>query len=217
MQPYEKFKTLGPGALTDEELLGIIIRVGTKDKDSVQVASKLLEDFPEHNLLGLFQTSWQDLMKHPGIGEVKAIRLKCIAEMAMRMSRSHAAKKLNFNHPGTVADYYMESLRHEPNEKVILILLDQQLKLISDTVLSIGTINKSILSPREIFAHALKMNAAQFMLLHNHPSGEPTPSKSDIAITREINNLSKIMELPLVDHIIIGDNRYISLRATGYL
>ena len=217
MQPYEKFKTFGPEALTDEELLGIIIRVGTKDKDSVQVARQLLNDFPEHNLLGLFQTSWQDLMKHPGIGEVKAIRIKCIAEMAVRMSRSHAAKTLNFNHPGTVADYYMESLRHEQSEKVILILLDQQLKLISDMVISIGTINKSVLSPREIFAQALKMNAAQFILLHNHPSGEPTPSKADITLTKEISNLSKIMELPLVDHIIIGDNRYVSLRTAGYL
>ncbi|MBE5851713.1 MAG: DNA repair protein RadC [Lachnospiraceae bacterium] len=217
MQPYEKFKLLGPGALTDEELLGIIIRTGTMDKDSVQIASRLLNDFPEHNLLGLFQTSWQDLMKYQGIGEVKAIRIKCIAEMAMRMSRSRAAKKLNFNHPDTVADYYMESLRHERNEKVILILLDQQLKFISDMVISIGTINKSILSPREIFANALKMNAAQFMLLHNHPSGDPTPSESDITITKEISNLSIIMELPLVDHIIIGDNRYLSLRVAGYL
>jgi len=217
MLPYEKFKSFGPGALTDEELLGIIIRVGTKDKDSVQVATQLLEGFPEHNLLGLYQTSWQDLMQYPGIGEVKAIQLKCISEMAMRMSRTQAEKKLNFNNPDTVSNYYMETLRHEKKEKVILILLNQQLKFLSDVVLSVGTINKSLISPREVFVHALKENATQFMLLHNHPSGDPTPSQSDIQITKQIISLSNIMDLPLIDHIIIGDNRYVSLRASGYI
>ena len=217
MLPYEKFKSFGPGALTDDELLGIIIRVGTKDKDSVQVATQLLEGFPEHNLLGLYQTSWQDLMQYPGIGEVKAIQLKCISEMAMRMSRTQAEKKLNFNNPDTVSNYYMETLRHEKKEKVILILLNQQLKFMSDVVLSVGTINKSLISPREVFVHALKENAAQFMLLHNHPSGDPTPSQSDIQITKQIISLSNIMDLPLIDHIIIGDNRYVSLRASGYI
>ena len=217
MLPYEKFKSFGPGALTDDELLGIIIRVGTKDKDSVQVATQLLEGFPEHNLLGLYQTSWQDLMQYPGIGEVKAIQLLCISEMAMRMSRTQAEKKLNFNNPDTVSNYYMETLRHEKKEKVILILLNQQLKFMSDVVLSVGTINKSLISPREVFVHALKEIATQFMLLHNHPSGDPTPSQSDIQITKQIISLSNIMDLPLIDHIIIGDNRYVSLRASGYI
>lgn len=217
MLPYEKFKTFGPGALTDEELLGIIIRVGTKNKDSVQLGRQIIDSFPDKNLLGLYQTTLDDLMKHEGIGEVKAIQLKCISELALRMSRTCYVEKLNFNHPRNVAEYYMESLRHERKEKVILILLDKKFQFISDCILSIGTIHTSVISPREIFVCALKQNAAQFMLLHNHPSGDPTPSPQDVEITMQLMELSCIMGLPLIDHIIIGDNRYVSLREAKYI
>jgi len=217
MLPYEKFKTFGPGALTDEELLGIIIRVGTRNKDSVQLGRQIIDTFPDKNLLGLYQASLEDLMKHEGIGEVKAIQLKCISELALRMSRTCSVQKLNFNHPQKVAAYYMESLRHEQKERVVLILLDIKFQFISDTVLSIGTLHSSIISPREIFVCALKHNAAQFMLLHNHPSGDPTPSRQDVDITLQILELSGMMGLPLIDHIIIGDNRYISLKEAQYI
>ena len=155
-------------------------------------------------------------MKIPGIGEVKAIRLKCLAELARRISRMEARKGLKFDQPGTIWQYYKESLRHEEREKVILIMLDQKLQMLSDAVLSIGTVRESIVSPRELFLLALKEKAVQIMLVHNHPSGDPTPSRADLAITRRVQMLGAMMEIPLTDHIIIGDKTYCSLREKGY-
>ena len=212
MQPYEKFKKFGPEAMSEEELLAIMIRTGTKEKDSLALAKQILEMIPEHNLLGLFHCKWQDLLRIDGIGEVKAIKIMCIAELSKRISKTQAQKRLKFNHPATVAEYYMESMRHLEQERVLLIILDKKLGFMNDLELSKGTISASLLSPREIFISALKENAVQIMLLHNHPSGDPTPSEEDILVTRKIYKLSKLLDLPLVDHIIIGDNKYISLK-----
>lgn len=127
-----------------------------------------------------------------------------------------ARKGLKFDQPGTIWQYYKESLRHEEREKVILIMLDQKLQMLSDAVLSIGTVRESIVSPRELFLLALKEKAVQIMLVHNHPSGDPTPSRADLAITRRVQMLGAMMEIPLTDHIIIGDKTYCSLREKGY-
>ena len=127
-----------------------------------------------------------------------------------------ARKGLKFDQPGTIWQYYKESLRHEEREKVILIMLDQKLQMLSDAVLSIWTVRESIVSPRELFLLALKEKAVQIMLVHNHPSGDPTPSRADLAITRRVQMLGAMMEIPLTDHIIIGDKTYCSLREKGY-
>ncbi len=217
MQPYEKFKKFGAKSLTDEELLAIFIRTGTKEKNSVEIARQILELFPERGLLGLFHIHQSSLMEIPGIGEVKAVKLLCLAELAQRISRIKAEKNLQFEKPATVAEYYMESLRHEEKEQVILVLLDKRLRLLKDVLLSVGTISESVISPREIFVEAFKENAAQFMLLHNHPSGDPEPSASDLKMTERVKMLSQFMGIPLIDHIIIGDNCYVSLREKGCL
>lgn len=217
MQPYEKFKKFGAKSLTDEELLAIFIRTGTKEKNSVEIARQILELFPERGLLGLFHIHRSSLMEIPGIGEVKAVKLLCLAELAQRISRIKAEKNLQFEKPATVAEYYMESLRHEEKEQVILVLLDKRLRLLKDVLLSVGTISESVISPREIFVEAFKENAAQFMLLHNHPSGDPEPSASDLKMTERVKMLSQFMGIPLIDHIIIGDNCYVSLREKGCL
>ncbi len=217
MQPYEKFKAFGAESLSDEELLAIFIRTGTKDKNSVEIAGQILERLPGKNLLGLFHISWKNLLGFPGIGEVKAVKLKCLAELARRISQTRAEKGLRFDHPATVADYYMESLRHEEKERVLLIMLDKRLHLISDAVLSIGTVSESLVSPRELFLLALRENAVHIMLVHNHPSGDASPSRDDLKITERIRALGIMIGIPLVDHIIIGDNQYISLREAGLL
>ena len=216
MMPYEVVKEYGAEELDDKELLAVFIRTGTREQNAVEVADRVLNSFPERNLLGLCHIPWKELMKIPGIGEVKAIKLKCLAELARRISRMEARKGLKFDQPGTIWQYYKESLRHEEREKVILIMLDQKLQMLSDAVLSIGTVRESIVSPRELFLLALKEKAVQIMLVHNHPSGDPTPSRADLAITRRVQMLGAMMEIPLMDHIIIGDKTYCSLREKGY-
>ncbi len=216
MMPYEVVKEYGAEELDDKELLAVFIRTGTREQNAVEVADRVLNSFPERNLLGLCHIPWKELMKIPGIGEVKAIRLKCLAELARRISKMEARKGLKFDQPGTIWQYYKESLRHEEREKVILIMLDQKLQMLSDAVLSIGTVRESIVSPRELFLLALKEKAVQIMLVHNHPSGDPTPSRADLAITRRVQMLGAMMEIPLTDHIIIGDKTYCSLREKGY-
>jgi len=216
MLPYEVVKEYGAEELKDDELLAVFIRTGTKEENAVAVANRILDSFPERNLLGLCHIPWKELMKIPGIGEVKAIRLKCLAELAVRISKAEAKKGLKFDRPGTIWQYYKESLRHEERERVILIMLDQKLQLITDAVLSIGTVRESIVSPRELFLMALKEKAVQIMLVHNHPSGDPAPSKADLEITERVRLLGAMMEIPLVDHIIIGDKTYCSLRERGY-
>lgn len=214
--PYEVVKEYGAEALADDELLAVFIRTGTKDENAVGVANRILDSFPERSLLGLCHIPWKELMKIPGIGEVKAIRLKCLAELARRISRTEAKKGLRFDQPATVWQYYKESMRHEERERVLLVMLDQKLQLISDAVLSIGTVRESVLSPRELFLTALREKAVQILLVHNHPSGDSSPSRADLEITERVRMLGAMMEIPLVDHIIIGDKTYCSLRESGY-
>ncbi len=153
----------------------------------------------------------------PGIGEVKAVKVKCLGELAMRMARERAAARLCFNNPATVAEYYMENLRHQEKEMILLLLLDNKLNLIEEYMISVGTVRASLLSSREVFIEALKCRASFLMLLHNHPSGDPAPSKQDILITQKIKEAGELMDIPLMDHIVIGDGRYISFKEKALL
>ena len=181
--PYDKFLHTGAESLTDAELLAIMLRTGTKDKNPVELGRQILSLCDSKwGLLGLHHYSVRELQKIPGIGEVKAVQLLCIAEIAKRISVAQAASNLAFHRPDTVAEYYMERLRNKNTEQVILILLDSKNRLIHDKVLSLGTVNASLISPREILIYALREEAGGIMLLHNHPSGDPTPSKQDIII-----------------------------------
>ena len=217
--PYEKFLKYGPECLSEAELLAIILRTGTKDCSSVELAGQILElaGSPYKGLLGLYHISVEELKQLRGIGEVKAVKIKCIAELSMRMAKARKAPLLKFTSPNSVAEYFMEELRHEEKEKVILLCLDNKAQLISRTVLSVGTVNASLLSPREVFQYALRVHAVHIMVLHNHPSGDPMPSRQDMEITRRLLKTGELMEIPLIDHIIIGDNKYISFKEAGLL
>lgn len=211
--PYEKFMTLGPAALTEAELLAIILRTGTKNCPALELAEKVLSlPGKSRGLNLLHHISLRELMEIPGIGEVKAVKVKCIAELAMRMSQERAAAAVRFTAPHTVAEYYMERLRHREKEIVLLLLLDSKLKLIEEYTLSMGTAKASLTSSREIFIQALKYRACNLMLLHNHPSGDPHPSSADIEITKKIKEAGELMDIPLIDHIVVGDGCYISLK-----
>ena len=212
--PYEKFLALGPKALTEEELIAIILRTGTKNTPALKLAEEILSkaSSKEEGLNGLHHLSVQELMEIPGIGEVKAVKIKCMAEMAIRMARHKAAAKLKFDAPETVADYYMEEMRHQEKEKILLLLLDNRLQLIEEYMISLGTVNASLLSTRDVFVKALTCRASSFMLLHNHPSGDPAPSRNDIQITQKMKEAGELMDMPLIDHIILGNGTFISLK-----
>jgi DNA repair protein RadC len=159
----------------------------------------------------------KELMSIKGIGRVKAIQLLCVAELTKRMAKATNEGGLRCITPDTVANYYMQDMRHLPNEKVLLIMLDSKSRIIKDLIISSGTVNSSLLSPREIFLLALKYEAVGIILLHNHPSGDPTPSKEDINTTKRMKEAGNLIGVKLMDHIIIGDNTYISLGDQGFI
>lgn len=215
-QPREKFFRFGASALSDAELLAVILRSGTRDRTALQLAQALLSR-GNQNLLNLVHMNPEDMKKISGIGPVKAAQLKCIAELAARIAQTDRGRNLCLSDPESVAYYYMESLRHEPKEKLLLAMFDAKSSLLRDEVISVGTVNFSLVSPREIFIKALECHAVHIVLLHNHPSGDPTPSEADIEVTQRVMDSGSILGIALADHIIIGDNRYVSFRENGLL
>ncbi len=217
-RPYEKCEKYGPQVLSDAELLAVIIRTGSKNERSIDLAAKVLNHNPANpGLIGLNYMTMKDLMSIRGIGRVKAIQLLCVAELSKRMTKQTRKEGMQFINPELVANYYMEDLRHLQQEKVVLLMLDTKSKMVKEMEMTSGTVNASLLSPREIFLTALKYEAVNIILLHNHPSGDPTPSREDIHSTKRIREAGNLVGIKLMDHIIIGDNRYISLGEEGYL
>lgn len=218
MQPYEKCVAFGPGFLTDAELIACILRSGTKEYTSVALAELLLKHRKgNEGLEGLCTLSFEELKEIPGIGRVKALQIRCIFELAKRMSRSRAEKCLSFTEPASIADYYMEEYRHREQEHLLLLLLDNKSNLLGEKEMFTGTVNASLVSPREIYLEALKYHAVGIILLHNHPSGDPTPSDADRRITRKVWEAGSLLDIPLLDHIVIGDRKYVSFREEGYI
>lgn len=212
--PYEKFLTYGSRSLTDSELLSILLRTGTRGVNVRELGERVLAETARYGngLLGLYHIPMKELCRIEGIGQVKAIQLKTVAELSTRMAQARAKGSLSFHHPKSVADYYMERFRHETVEYIQLLLLDSGLHLIGEHLLSKGTVNASLLSPREVFIHAFQARAAGIMMLHNHPGGDPKPSGNDIRVTERIAKIGALADIPLFDHIIIGDNKYFSFK-----
>ena len=217
--PYERFLACGAGSLTNAELLAVILRTGTANVSATALARQILTKHDPDNtgLSVLYDLNMKDLMEIRGIGQVKAVKLLCLAELSKRLSMEKASKKLSFSSPEAVAHYYMEMMRHEKQERALLLLLDNKMALIREVTLTIGTVNSTLLSPRDIFMRALREGAVSIILLHNHPSGDPTPSRMDIEMTNQIQLAGDLLEIQLADHLIIGDNCFVSMRESGYL
>jgi len=214
--PYEKFETYGAEALSDHELLAIIIRTGTKSKTALMIASEILNlRIGENNLLNLYHLSLEELMGVSGIGRVKAIKLLCVAELSKRIYTTEASKKLTFLQPDTVANYCMEKFRHLETECICILYLDAKLRLLHEIILSKGSATASLASTREIFLRALKCQAVSILAIHNHPSGDPTPSKQDQLLTQKLVSASELMDIGLIDHLIIGEHCYYSFKEHG--
>lgn len=217
-RPYEKCLQKGPESLSDAELLAVILRCGSRDLPSVELAREILKLCrSQEGLLGLYHLSAEQLREIRGVGPVKAAQIKCVAELSKRMAGLSAGRKLNFQDPGSIAAYYMERLRHEEQENLICMMLDTKNHFLGDITLTIGTVNASLISPRELFLEALRYHAVNLILVHNHPSGDPTPSQEDISVTRRIARGGELLGILLMDHIIIGDRQYISLLREGLI
>lgn len=217
--PYEKFLRLGPECLTESELLAIILRTGTRDKSALELAQEVLAlaDPSREVLLGLYDIPLDRLMQINGIGQVKAVKLKCLTELSRRIASATARERVSLHEPCTVADYYMEQPRHRKTESVILVSVDARSRLLGDCVMSSGSATMSLISPREIFLEALRQQAVSIILVHNHPSGDPSPSRADVELTGQLVGMGQMLGIPLLDHIIIGDNEYMSFREKGLI
>ena len=216
-RPYEKCFEHGPAYLTDAELLAVVLRSGTPGESALELSRRLFRDHLTEGLPGLYHLSLEELMQIRGIGKVKAILLKCIGELSVRMASSQAMYNYRFDSPESVAECYMEYLRHEEQETVRLLSLDMKGNLLDDSVITRGTVSASLVSPREIFMTALRKRAVSVILLHNHPSGDPSPSREDIQITNLVRESGELLGIELLDHIIIGDLKAFSFRKEGLL
>jgi DNA repair protein RadC len=216
-RPYEKCLLTGPKSLTDKELLAVIIRCGIAGENSLEISSRILDlSGSVKGILGLTKLTIPELMTVKGIGKVKAIQIVCIAELAQRIVKTSVEPRVQWNNPEDIAMYYMEELRHLEQEELRVLLLDTKNHLIQSLVLTKGTVNASLISPREIFIEALRYHAVYIILIHNHPSGDANPSREDIKVTRQVRDAGALIGIQLLDHIIIGNHIYISMRNAGY-
>jgi DNA repair protein RadC len=217
-QPYEKLEKHGPSALSDAELLAVLIRNGTQNKNSVALASEILTLHPIHKgLMGLHYLSLHELKKLDGIGKVKAAQLLCAAEISNRMAKQRKPSNERFDSPNVVAQFFMEEMRTKETEQTIVVYLDNKCRLLRYEILFMGTVSSSLANPREILKKALQYDATCFILLHNHPSGDPTPSSADIKLSEQIKEAGELIGIHLLDHIILGDCQYVSLRERGHI
>lgn len=213
-RPYEKLEMYGAETLTNSELLAIIIKTGTKDETSVMLAQKILslrEANNKQDLRFLQDISIKELMTIKGIGKVKAIQIKAIGELTKRLSKPIDNIKIKVKSPSDIADLFMQELRYEKREIMKLVILNTKNIIQKIINISLGATNNVIVEPKEILLEAIKCQANKIVLIHNHPSGDPTPSKDDYRFTDRIYECADIMGIQLLDHIVIGDGKYESI------
>ena len=215
-RPYEKGLIYGVGSLSDQELLAVLLRSGTKGMNSLELSEQLLHLSGE-SLSGLFGLDADELVKIPGIGRVKALQIEAVRELAKRITKSRLSVRENFASPHFAAEYYMEDLRSLKQEEVRAVFLNNKGARIGEHVVSRGSAEEAMFPVREILSRALKAGAVNLILLHNHPGGDPRPSTADLEATKRIEQAARLSGIRLLDHIIIGDGVYYSMRSEGLL
>lgn len=214
-RPREKLKTLGAGALTNAELLAILIRTGNKNESAVQLATRILAR--GGSLRNLPDLSLEDLQENRGIGPDKAVTIKAALELGCRLATAPREASGSITNPRQAADLFMEELRYKKKEYFKILLLNTKNHVISREEISVGSLSASIVHPREIFNIPLRKSASSVILFHNHPSGDPTPSQEDLEVTRRLVDAGNILGIAVRDHIIIGDGCFFSFREKGLI
>lgn len=217
-RPYEKCERLGAEGLSDAELLAVILRTGSRGETSLALAERILSVCRPEGILGLLHLSLPELMEINGIGRVKGLELLCIGEFSRRIWKRLATESAPvFTEPAMISGFYMEDMRHKEQEELHLMMLNSKNALIRDSLMFKGTVSMSLASPRELFLEALRYHAVSIILVHNHPSGDPSPSNEDRKLTIRIREAGQLLGIRLLDHIIIGDQSYFSFKERGIL
>ncbi len=211
-RPYEKLEKYGEKVLSNAELLAIIIKTGTKEENSIEIANRIL--LMSESLKGLLELSIEDLMSIKGIGKVKAIQLKAVCELAQRMSKKQKCD-IQIKYPKDVANLFMDEYKFEKAETLKLVVLNNKNYILKVIDIAKGVINQVIVDIKEILKEVIRLQANKMIIVHNHPSGDATPSKNDIEFTKKLIKASEIMDIKLLDHIIIGYDKYESIFSRG--
>jgi len=213
-RPRERLLRQGAESLSNQELLAILLRTGTKEESVLVLANRVLNVF--ERLHHLKHATIEEMMAIKGIGEVKAIQLIAAIELGRRLAQKHNDEKFTIRSPQDAATYLMPDMTSLNQEHFVVLFLNIKNQIIHKQTIFIGSLNASIVHPREIYREAVKRSAASIICAHNHPSGVPTPSTEDIEVTKRIVEAGYIIGIELIDHVIIGDHQYISLKEKGY-
>ena len=208
-RPREKMAANGAAALTDAELISILLRTGTAEKSAIDIASEMTADGGLYKRLAGI-TRINELTNIKGLGQAKAATVLAALEIGRRIASAKPIEKIHLSCPQDVAEFLMPRLRYAAKEQFVVILLNGKNKVIGTEVVSEGSLSNSIVHPREVYAPALLHHAAAIMVAHNHPSGDPKPSTEDKEVTRILERSGKVLGIPLIDHVIIGDGNYYS-------
>ncbi|MEB3100379.1 RadC family protein [Ferviditalea candida] len=214
-RPRERMLQHGAQALSNAELLAILLRTGTFSESAVGLAHRVLME--SGGLRNLTDLSTDQLMAIKGIGTAKALQIKAGIELGRRLARTAMEQTVKIRSPKDAADYMMESMRYLQKEHFVCLFLNTKNQVLAEETLSMGSLNASIVHPREVFRAAIKKSSASIICLHNHPSGDPSPSPEDIHLTRRLVQAGELIGIEVLDHVIIGDRRYVSLKEQGLM
>ena len=212
-RPRERLKKYGAGSLANTELLAIILRTGVGGDNVLNLATRLLARFG--GLIGLARASLNELCGEKGIGIAKAAQLKAAMELGRRLLIASPEERLQVKSPADVANLMMTEMGMLEQEHMRLILLDSKNYILDTPTMYIGSLNTSVIRVGELFREAIKQNSAAIIVVHNHPSGDPTPSPEDVAVTELITQAGQLLDIDVLDHLIIGQQRYVSLKERG--
>lgn len=210
-RPREKLISHGVEALSNAELLALIIKVGNQEETAIEVAQKILSR-DNRGIAYLSDVSLEELMEVKGIGESKACQILATIEIGKRLNRVGPQDKVKVSSPIVLVNLLMDEMRYLCKEHFKIAILDTKNQILAIENISIGTLNASIVHPRDVFKISIKRNANSIILIHNHPSGDPNPSNEDISITNRLIDAGNLIGIKVLDHIIIGDNKYISFK-----
>ncbi len=214
-RPRERLLRYGERYVTNQELIALLIGSGTKDESAMDIANRLLVHFEGLKLLE--EATIEELTKVKGIGQAKGVKILAALELGRRIRQYQPSLSYTIRSPRDGANYVMESMRHLNQEHLLVLFLNTKNQIIHKQTIFVGSLNASIVHPREIFREAVKRSAASIICAHNHPSGDPTPSQEDIYVTKRLVEAGRIMGIELLDHLIIGNLKYTSLKEEGYL
>ncbi len=212
-RPRERLAQLGPQALTTAELLAILLRVGAPGENAVQVGQRLLRELD--GLGGLHRAAFPELCSVRGVGQAKAAQLKAAIELGRRLSLEIPEERAAIHSPADAAALVQYEMGALEQEHLRVMLLDTRNRVMDIRELYHGSLNASLVRVGEVFKPAIRRNAAAILVLHNHPSGDPTPSPDDVAITRALVQAGQLLDIPVLDHLVIGRGRFVSLKERG--